>query len=156
MRLRPLAEADLPKRLTWVLDGGTQKLMGVRQPETGATLEDLKEWYRARLEAGDSLFAVEADGRLVGEIEVYPEKGYADMTLMIGDPSDRRRGIGSEAVRQALAWVFETARAACVEVDVAPGNSAAHRFWLKHGFRTARTDEHGTIYLRLAREDYGT
>jgi RimJ/RimL family protein N-acetyltransferase len=84
--------------------------------------------------------AIESDGLLVGEIGTFadPEHGVQPglFLLSIGlfSPSDRGRGLGTEAVRLLCDWLFRSAGAERVESSTAVSNAAMRRVFDKVGF----------------------
>jgi RimJ/RimL family protein N-acetyltransferase len=77
-----------------------------------------RERLRIRLEQSGRIrrgridLAIEADGRLVGEIQTYrpPDRALPPAVYEIGvslyDPTDRDKGWGTEAVRLFVDWLF--------------------------------------------------
>jgi RimJ/RimL family protein N-acetyltransferase len=88
--------------------------------------------------------AIESDGMLVGEIGTFadPEAGaQAGLFLLsIGlfSPSDRGRGLGTEAVRLLCDWLFTSVRAERIESSTAVSNTAMRRVFDKVGFEFVR------------------
>jgi len=149
-------------------------LLGIAAHAPPETPDSEKLWFAARLEAGDALLAIEVGGEYVGDIDIVliPERGSAELTLVIGDARFRGQGVGTEVVRRVLRWLFSEVPlmpgsstgvaaldrppfpVAYVEVDTRPGrNPMAHRFWLKQGFRLHRIED-GLHWLRLTREEW--
>jgi RimJ/RimL family protein N-acetyltransferase len=88
--------------------------------------------------------AIESDGLLVGEIGTFadPEEGARPglFLLSIGlfSPSDRGRGLGTEAVRLLCDWLFGSEGAERVESSTAVSNAAMRRVFDKLGFEFVR------------------
>jgi ribosomal protein S18 acetylase RimI-like enzyme len=82
------------------------------------------------------LFAIEADGRSVGCVELvvgYPRPDVVMLGLLLVAEADQRRGVGA----RALALVEEIARVAgCprIRLGVVRENAAALAFWRRQGF----------------------
>src|SRR6266542_1934683 len=61
--------------------------------------------------------AIEADGRLIGELQARRRPaqtlppGAVELGIVIHDPADRGRGIGSEAVALLTGWLFRSGEA---------------------------------------------
>jgi len=108
VRLRPVKDWHLVIRIGFCRDAELAKLMGVREFDPHLTVDDLRCWRTSRLEAGDTLLAIEVGDRYVGDIDVAVDRrhGSADLTLMIGDRRLRGRGVGTEVVRRVLGWLF--------------------------------------------------
>jgi RimJ/RimL family protein N-acetyltransferase len=83
---------------------------------------------------------IESDGRLVGEIgtfadpEAAVQPGVFLLAIGLFAPSDRGRGLGSEAVRLLCDWLFRSAGADRVESSTATSNTAMRRVLEKVGF----------------------
>ncbi|MCY3782680.1 MAG: GNAT family protein [Chloroflexi bacterium] len=135
LRLRPITPDDLPDLLRWLGDPEVMAFYG-RPPSSlvearGEFLEpsNLPCWR----------FIIEADGRAVGEIQYG--YWYADVTwsagidIFIGEPDARDRGLGTEAIRTLLQYLFETKRMRRVAIDPEPSNHRAIRAYEKAGFR---------------------
>jgi RimJ/RimL family protein N-acetyltransferase len=85
------------------------------------------------------LFAVEGDGRLVGELQARFSRGVLphgvyELGIELYEEGDRGRGLGSEAVRLATDHLFAEAEAIRVQASTAPDNAAMRRSLQKNGF----------------------
>jgi aminoglycoside 6'-N-acetyltransferase len=84
---------------------------------------------------------IEEDGRGVGEIQyhhAYPGSDYAwsaGIDIFIGDPDARDRGVGTEAIRTMLRFLFEEKRVHRATIDPEVANARAIRAYEKAGFR---------------------
>lgn len=155
VRLRPLTEADLRTRAEWTADEELAALMGVNLDDElllppSQQLGENRSWFAGRRQAGALLFAIEAEGRYIGDMDVtiQPRERKAELTLFIGDRSQWGKGYGTEAVGLVLGFLYSEKPVETVEVDVAPGNDRALRFWKKLGFEEFRTDAKGITYLQ--------
>jgi RimJ/RimL family protein N-acetyltransferase len=155
--LRPLRGEDMPERAAWTADGELARLMGGTRSEERSSLPSHRQetvanrsWLRQRHACGARPYAIEVDGRYIGDIDfaMRPEEGKADLTVMIGDRTQRNKGYGTEAVTLLMGEVFADPRIRFVEVDVAPGNEAALAFWRKLGFREFHRAPDGIRHLR--------
>jgi RimJ/RimL family protein N-acetyltransferase len=97
--------------------------------------------YRSgRLVRGHLDLAVEADGRLIGEIQArgHPAQtlppGVFELGIILYDPADRGRGYGLEAVALLTGWLFEHMGAARLQAGTATGNLAMRRVLERLGF----------------------
>lgn len=135
--LRPITEADLPDLLRWR-----------RDPEVARFWDeppgDLDACREAFLEVGVGpvwRFIIEWQGRGVGNIEYhhpYADTDYlwtAGIDIFIGEPDARDRGVGTEAVRTMLKFLFEEKKVHRVTIDPEVGNARAIRSYEKAGFR---------------------
>ena len=93
-----------------------------------------------RLARGHLDLAVEADSRLIGEIQARGRPaqtlppGVFELGIIVYDPADRGRGHGVEAVALLTEWLFERAGAARVQAGTAVGNLAMRRVLERLGF----------------------
>jgi aminoglycoside 6'-N-acetyltransferase len=141
LRLRPVEERDLPDLVRWN-----------DEPE-------VLHWWDEHLDSLDAaraefmtpdpvspgqgyIIEVIADGhRAVGYIQwwrrSYDEEDSwsAGVDIFLGDASDRDRGVGTEAMRTLLAWLFEDQKLHRVTIDPEVGNARAIRSYQKAGFR---------------------
>lgn len=158
VRLRPLADADLPTRARWTADDELAVLMGVDiEKEPFVSQEDElrgnREWLERRRRAGDTVCAIEAEGRYIGDINIVivPQERKAKLCLFIGDRSQWGKGYGTEVVELVLDALFSGEPVDTVQVEAAATNDRAFRFWKKLGFKEYSTDEKGTRYLRRSK-----
>jgi RimJ/RimL family protein N-acetyltransferase len=104
-----------------------------------------KERLRRLLERSGNLvdgrldFAIEADGRLVGEIDARQPKdalppGVFELGLTLFRADDRGRGYGSEAVALLTDYLFSVLGAERVQASTAVSNTAMRRVLEKLGF----------------------
>jgi len=155
-----LGESHLHRRAEWTADDQLALLMGA-DPTAGPFVspEDEErrnvEWLRNRHKAGDRLYAIEVDGRDVGDIDVeyFPEAHKVEITVLIGDRTDRGKGYGTESVRLVLEELRSEPGVDHGEVDVAKGNDRAVGFWKRLGFEQCRTDDDGRRWLRRSVQD---
>lgn len=138
LRLRPVAEPDLPTILEWL-----------REPEVlhwwDNELAGLDEVRREFLEPDPRYpglgYLIEEGGRPLGYIQWWQrseddmDAHWAGIDIFIADPSARGRGVGTEAVRMLLAWLFEERHLHRVTIDPETGNARAIRSYQKAGFR---------------------
>ena len=117
-----------------------------------------------RLEASGKLadgrleFAIEADGRLVGDIQArapdgaFPP-GVYELGITIHDEADRGRGYGSAAIHLLTDHLFDDLAAERVQASTALWNEASRRAFARVGFR-----EEGVMRAYMPssglREDY--
>ena len=155
VRLRPLRKTDMHRRANWTGDHELVSLMGAdptEEPFVSREDEERRnvEWRQNRRKAGDRLYAIEANGRYLGDIDVefFPEAHKAEMTVFIGDRSEWGKGYGTETVRLVLAELSSDPRVDHVEVDVPKGNERGLGFWTRLGFQEYATDERGSRWLR--------
>ena len=83
--------------------------------------------------------AIEADGRLVGEIDARQPprslpQGVFELGISLFETADRGRGLGTDAIRLMTRYLFEHEEAARVQASTWVGNTAMRRVFLKLGF----------------------
>jgi len=111
------------------------------------TLEALRERFEhsgvMRDRAVD--LAIDVGGRRIGEIQTYVPPGRAiepgtyEVGIMIDDPADRGKGVGTEATRLMVGRLFAECGAHRVNMPTAPGNTAMRTVLERLGFTADRT-----------------
>lgn len=136
MVLRPIRPSDIPAVFRWRHDPAVIEWWG-GAPASEATLAeehlepDVQPCWR---------FVIVEDGRDVGLIQYhhpYPETDSdwtAGIDIYIGEPDARDRGLGTEAVRTILDYLFEVKRVHRVTIDPDVRNARAIRAHQKAGF----------------------
>ncbi len=137
LRLRPVTDNDLGDLLRWVSDPGVVEFYG--QPP-GSINETRAQYLEADVNPVWR-FVIEYEGRGVGEIQYwhqYPGSDYAwsaGIDIFIGEPDARDRGLGTEAVRTMLSYLFDQRGLHRVTIDPEVANMRAIRTYEKAGFR---------------------
>lgn len=157
--LLPLQQSDLHIRAKWTADRELCSLMGVTDEKELQELsedDELRnncEWLEHRRQYGGMPYAVEVNGRYIGDIDfgIYPNQRKADLTVFLGDRREWGKGYGTEAIELFIEELFSDERIDFIEVDVAPQNNRALAFWHKLGFSEYAVDEQGTRLLRRFR-----
>ena len=136
LRLRPVSPNDLPMLMRWLADPNVQEFYG--QPP-----DSLAEAHAIYLVAEDApcwRFIIEEQGRPLGEIQYYhpylSEDWSAGIDIFLGEPEDRGRGLGTEAVRTLLQYLFEVKCVNRITIGPEPANRRAIRSYEKAGFQT--------------------
>lgn len=164
--LRPINASDIPNVFRWRHDPEVIQWWG-DPPESEAEsaeeeLEtDVNPCWR---------FIICEDGRDVGYIQYwhqYADTDYdwsAGIDIYIGEPDARDRGLGPEAVRTMLDYLFEVKHLHRVTIDPDVRNARAIRAYEKSGFRidgilchNERRDDGtyaDTQYLSLLEEEW--
>jgi RimJ/RimL family protein N-acetyltransferase len=100
--------------------------------------------------------AIDVDGKLVGEIQTYepPDRPLPPAVYELGvalyDPEDRGNGVGTEAVRLLVGWLFRQG-AERVQGAAAMTNVPMRRVFEKLGFgEVARIKVEGVAQLLYA------
>jgi len=135
--LRPVRDSDLPDLLRWRQDPEVVEFWDVA-PET---IEEAREEFLEADIVPLWRFVIEWQGRGVGSVEYshpYADTDYlwtAGIDIFIGEPAARNRGVGTEAVRTLLQYLFEVKHLHRVTIDPEVGNARAIRSYEKAGFR---------------------
>lgn len=81
---------------------------------------------------------IEADGAVAGMLEIYEEPDpmyrHAGIDIFV-DPALHRRGVGTDAIRQAVRHLIDERGHHRITIDPAASNTAAIRAYEKLGFR---------------------
>ncbi len=121
--------------MRWLADPGVQEFHG-RPPESLAQAHDI---YLVAEDAPCWRFIIEDQGRPVGEVQYYHpylnERWSAGIDIFIGEPGDRNRGLGTEAVRTLLQHLFEMKGVNRVTIGPEPVIRRAIRSYEKTGFQ---------------------
>ena len=135
LRLRPITPADAAAFARWLSDPEVVASFGrppddsVETPSDEAASAGLPGWT----------FVIEDRGRPIGGIEYFHDRPgapwSAGIDIFIGEPDARDRGLGTEALRTLLQYLFETKGLKRVTIDPEPSNRRAVRAYEKAGFR---------------------
>jgi RimJ/RimL family protein N-acetyltransferase len=134
--LRPFREDEVDDALG---------MIGLSVPDGTADGDAARAQRRERLARSGSryqwelLFAIEGDGRLVGEIQArYAQgampPGVHELGIEIWDRSDRRRGYGSAAIVALARYLFEREDAIRVQASTDLDNDGMRRTLERLGF----------------------
>jgi RimJ/RimL family protein N-acetyltransferase len=147
--LRELEERDLDRIAGWDSDPELAHLMG----GVPISSEESRSRYLKMLKNRNSLVMaiVDRSGGLIGDIELTEiawRSGDAELSIKIGDPAYRDRGIGESAVREMLSIAFEGLGLRRVYLRVCSDNPRAVKCYKKCGFR-----REGVVRRRLGPDD---
>jgi aminoglycoside 6'-N-acetyltransferase len=147
LRFRPATERDLPDIMRWRTEPGVLEFY--RSPP--ANLQEARERYlMADPDQPVWRFVIEEAGRGIGCIQYHHPYGgeefawTAGIDIFIGEPGARDRGLGTEAIRTMLAYLFDTKRLHRVTIDPEVGNARAIRCYENAGFRLDGVLRHDT------------
>jgi len=140
--LRPYTLADAEAIHLWRNDPETTRYLGPRFRRP-ATLDEVNQSLQRALDTPADqarFFAIAAEGgRYVGGIDLTdldPLDRGGVLSMVIGQPQDRGRGWGAEALRLMLAFAFGPLGLHKVSLRVCEKNQAALRCYLRAGFQT--------------------
>lgn len=140
VRLRPLAEADLPLTLGWRNQEHLRRWFLNSDP---LTPEQHRGWFeRYREKDDDFVFVVEETKELlkpVGQTALYNidwERGRGEYgRLLVGEPEAAGRGLAKEATALTLDFAFGALGLEEVESYIKPDNAASLAVCTACGFR---------------------
>jgi len=141
--LRPLRACEVPALREWLRDPDlVRSAFGLKTSEEA--LEQVAEDYCREIRSGRrNVLAIDsADRQLLGFVRYSlrpgPQGLMARVGILLGARGNRGRGLGTEAMRLLLGYLFEVRRVVVVELDTADFNRAAQRSFEKAGFRRRR------------------
>jgi aminoglycoside 6'-N-acetyltransferase len=135
--LRLLVESDLPDLVRWLSDPEVVQFYG----EPPVSVDEARRDYIDPDVHPVWRFVIEHEGRGIGEIQYhhpYPGTEWewsVGIDIFIGEPDARNRGLGAEAVRTLLRYLFEVKRCHIVTIDPEVANARAIRSYEQAGFR---------------------
>ena len=150
LTFRRLADADLPTLQRWLNDPGVVRWWEGDDVSWAGVVRD---YGSGRAADGTEHWVAVLDGRDVGWIQCWPvleepseaepwwalgvDRTAAGIDYLLGDPSDRGRGIGSDVIRTFTADVVFARHAGWTQAAAAPlaANVASWRALEKAGFR---------------------
>ena len=137
VRLRPITEADLPDYVEWLNDPEVTEFTQIESG--GITLEGEREWFQrvAAPESNARSWAIEADGRHIGNCALMLDKSgeVAGFGIIIGDKTQWSKGYGTTALREVLRIGFEEMGLQRVHLTALGGNTRGIRCYEKCGFQ---------------------
>jgi len=136
LAIRPLSSDDAARIYEWICNAEIAANLGItRTPSLQYTLDWIE---RANTDPSVWARAVLVDGQHVGNVvldHMENALGRARLSIYIGDPAARNRGVGRWTVAQALSYAFRERRLEKVYLTVHCRNVAAIRSYLACGFQ---------------------
>jgi RimJ/RimL family protein N-acetyltransferase len=144
IRLAPIDhESDPEIESRWSHDLSLQRAIS-RKPAMPLSVTQVKKRYEAiekQVEESKNLFHFtirgKDDARLLGFVRIEGIEwthGTGALNLAIGDPSERGKGFGSEALKLILGFAFQELNLHRLSAVVGEDNPGALKFFMKHGF----------------------
>jgi RimJ/RimL family protein N-acetyltransferase len=137
--LRAAERDDIPLFLRWINDRRTTRFLSTRGP-LGTPLEE-RFFERMVDEQGKEtwffVICLLEDDRPIGNISLFAidhTNGNAGLGVLIGDPGDTGRGLGSDAIAAILDFGFGQLRLERIWLDVYDFNERARRVYERLGF----------------------
>lgn len=137
VRLTSLTESDLPILFQWINDRELVELSSTFKP---VAADDHRRWFDTIQRRPDTrIFAIRLldDPALIGTcqlLNINHTERSAELQIRIGDRAARGRGIGTEAVRQLVAFGFGELKLRRIALHVFVTNTIAQRTYEKAGF----------------------
>ncbi|MCX6258816.1 MAG: GNAT family protein [Bacteroidia bacterium] len=141
--LRAPEPEDIDLMYTWENDTQNWKLSSTLTPFSKFTIEKyISQSHRDIYENKElRLIIVLRDGnRPVGIIDLFDFDPYhqrAGIGILVADPSDRKRGIASEALQLLINYSFSVLGLHQLYCNITAGNLASLKLFKKHGFLIA-------------------
>jgi RimJ/RimL family protein N-acetyltransferase len=158
LEIRPTAESDLPYLMNWWNDPEVMVVVGY-PGGLGITEDGVREWYEAWVERADParrhFVIVHPPGATpIGEINYRdwdPQKGSARVDLKIGEPGLWGRGLGKDALKAFVAYLFDDFGLESVCLDVHAHNRRALALYRSLGFEETSRSGDGVMHMKLSR-----
>lgn len=96
----------------------------------------LAESYAAFLDSGIQGWVSAGENGILGFLLARRAADEMEILNFAVSPASRRKGLGSELLRQALLWAGQN-QITKIHLEVRASNDAARRFYEAHGFRMA-------------------
>ena len=142
---RQVEERDLPDLVRWLADPEVRAFFG----DPADTIEAARKEYLDPDTCPVWRFVIEWRGRGVGEIQYYhheaDETWSAGIDIFIGDPDARGHGVGIEAVRVMLRFLFEEKHVHRALIDPETGNARAIHVYQRAGFKLDSVLRHNAL-----------
>lgn len=146
--LRPAERSDIPLFVQWLSDERTSRNLALRSPLSVALEE---RWFDDLLEHHGRdrwhfVICLLDGGRPVGSLDLHEidlTSGGAGLGIQVGDPADRSKGYGGDALSVLLDFAFDQLRLERVWLDVYATNPDARRLYERVGFVHEATFRHG-------------
>ena len=138
--LAPLHEADADRLVGLLEDPLLREWL--RADDVGALRAQFKRWESGRSPDGREcrlnwVVTSRGDARALGWVQATVSSGVAVIAYAIV-PSERGRGVATDALRTVTRWLYEQPGITAVEANIDPENRASQAVAAKAGF--TRTD----------------
>lgn len=148
IRLRPLAEADLPTTRAWRNRDEIRRWFRTSEP---VTAEGHQRWWRGYRERADDLVwiieetPVGGAARPVGMVSLYDVDPVARRAefgrLLVGEADAAGRGFAAEATRLVVGFALRDLALVRVDLEVRADNARAIALYERVGFRVERSGD---------------
>jgi RimJ/RimL family protein N-acetyltransferase len=164
--LRAQERADAAQIAAWFARPEVRR--GTRQYRPRTVEQQLQLYDQGSTSPEHIIFSIALvdDDRLVGACGLHhldARSHHAELGMVIGDPADWGRGLGSEAARLLIGYGFDSVNLHRIWLEVYEDNTAARKIYEKLGFRVEGTmREHGfrdgrwwnLFYMGLLADEY--
>lgn len=133
--LTGFAEADKDVLFRWINDPGIVKFNAAFQPVSWD--QHCEWWDTLNIDAGKRSFAIRAGKKLIGTVQlqdIHPVHRHAEVSIRIGEQSDRERGAGTQALQGIVKIAFKDLALERIFTHVWSDNARAIRAYEKAGF----------------------
>lgn len=137
VKLSPILKEDAPILFKWINDAETVRFNNTYKP---ISWESHIVWFEALgKDTSKVIFGIRSfeDDRLIGTIQltnIHTIYRSAEISIRIGEHSDRNRGVGSAAIKLAVQFAFNDLNLMRVYLHVFADNSRAVSVYKKIGF----------------------
>jgi RimJ/RimL family protein N-acetyltransferase len=135
--LRPMTYDDAPALMRWGNDAAFAWFQWGRNPGRWKDAAAAHEWMDRFAERSGRLFAIEHEGRAIGQANYrdwQPKAGSAEVGIGIGEPALWSRGLGREALRLLVRHLVDELGAHRVNLHVLAYNDRAISSYRAVGF----------------------
>jgi RimJ/RimL family protein N-acetyltransferase len=147
--LRPPVDVDVDRLLALPLDPEAMRMFGVDWPAPKLRTADEAHGAYRKLDQDPLTWVIDAGDGYIGHIKLHslnPQDRRAALAIWIEDGSRRNQGLGTEAIRLVLTYVFDKLGLHRLSIRVLDINARAIRAYEKCGFvREGRERE--TAYI---------
>jgi RimJ/RimL family protein N-acetyltransferase len=135
--LTSLVPGDSEAMFRWINDRANVLLSAPYRPVSRAEHDAWFESIQRRKDVVICAIRLAESGQLIGScqlLDIHPVIRSAELRIRIGEPSQRGRGLGTQAVEALLSLGFRDLNLNRVFLTVFEDNEPAHRLYLKTGF----------------------
>ena len=162
--LRELQEEDAVFFAYWYNEPEVMFQCGFIEP---TTIEAQLDSIRRPKPDRDIYTITDLSGKIVGEtylLRINTQWRCTDMSMIIPDPDDQRKGYGIEAGQIMLDRAFRYYNMNRVAIGVVELNTPAMKYWERLGFKKEGIEEQGYFYngvfsdfvmMRILKREYG-
>jgi RimJ/RimL family protein N-acetyltransferase len=147
--LRPFSEDDLPYVQKWSRDAELRRMIGEVAPMSRT---DVGKWYKELLADKDRVWftiVLKKGDRVIGEaglLRMFRPWRSTDMTIIIGEKDEWRKGYGTEVGHLLLHYAFGQLGFHRISIGVVGFNKRALRFWKSLGFKKEGIERDAHFY----------